>query len=449
MPALLAGGVKRSELEKGKARVSQERRLLLHQSLVLNPVTLLLASIPPLADIITALYSWEQELHRSVNSRLGACCLLLNLLRHTSSELKERFYYGQGINIDPRSLAEHDIVFTTYETVCSDAKRSNTLQATPWYRVVLDEGTLQPSLSNSLPNVILIGAFYMIAHHIRNRTKAFQAIMNLKAEKRWCLTGTPIQNRLEDIFTLTEFLRFHPVENRSNTRRWILDPLGSKDVNGLNNLRLLMRTVALKRSTSSETHCGRSETEEPVELSRAEREKYSSICAQARKTITRTGKSSSSHTLLSYILQMRQVCSHGLRDQISRPDLIAIRQPQHRQYVCNGCADVLPSSQLSRSTSNATGRTQYCPECAFEEDASLGPATDSILLKNGVCEGMDTLASQIDDQVSKYAGNNDVDMELDDVLQSGAESSSKIDSIMCNIIQLDQKRHSDDKPIKR
>ena len=423
--------------------------MLLHQSLVLNPVTLLLASIPPLANIITALYSWEQELHRSVNSRLEACCLLLNLFRHTSSELKELFYYGQGTNIDPRSLAEHDIVFTTYETVCSDANRSNTLQATPWYRVVLDEGILQPSLSKSLPNVILIGAFYMIAHHIRNRTKAFQATMNLKAERRWCLTGTPVQNRLEDLFALTEFLRFHPVENRSNTRRWILDPLGSKDVNGLNNLRLLMRTVALKRSTSSETHCGRSETEEPVELSRAEREKYSSIRAQARKTITRTGKSSSSHTLLSYILQMRQVCSHGLRDQISRPDLVAIRQPQHRQYVCNGCADVLPSSQLSRSTSNATGGPQYCPECAFEEDASLGPATDSTLLKNGVCEGMDTLVSQIDDQVSQYAGNNDVDMELDDVLQSGAESSSKIDSIMCNLIQLDQKRHSDDKPIKR
>ena len=217
----------------------------------------------------------------------------------------------------------------------------------PWYRVVLDEGTLYPSLCSRLPTVMLIGALCMIAHHIRNRTQAFQAIMNLTAERRWCLTGTPVQNGLEDLFTLTEFLRFYPIENRLDSRRWILDPLGKKDASGLENLRLIMKAVALKRSTSSETHLGRAETEELVELCQAERERYDSIRVRARKKITRKGKNSSSHTLLSYILQMRQVCSCGLQDQTSRSDLVATRRPQRIAIVCDRCADVLPPPQLS------------------------------------------------------------------------------------------------------
>ena len=51
--------------------------------------------------------------------------------------------------------------------------------------------------------------------------------------------------------------------------------------------------------------------------------------------------------------------------------------------------------------------------------------------------------------MSDYAGNKDVDMEREDVLVSVVNSSSKIDSIMHNLHQLDQKRHRDGKPIKR
>ena len=57
-----------------------------------------------------------------------------------------------------------------------------------WGRVVLDE-----------------------AHRVRNkRTRRFKSIMGLKADLKWCITGTPIQNRLSDLFSLILFLEIYP-----------------------------------------------------------------------------------------------------------------------------------------------------------------------------------------------------------------------------------------------
>lgn len=80
-------------------------------------------------------------------------------------------YHGQGTQINSESLAEHDIVFTTYETVCSDSERSNDLQTTPWYRVVLDEGTLYLS-----PTVIKYNTDLFFPRHSTSYTEPHQGI---------------------------------------------------------------------------------------------------------------------------------------------------------------------------------------------------------------------------------------------------------------------------------
>ena len=57
-----------------------------------------------------------------------------------------------------------------------------------WARIILDE-----------------------AHKIKGRTNSTGKSVNaLSGSKRWCLTGTPIQNRVAELFGLVRFLRHDP-----------------------------------------------------------------------------------------------------------------------------------------------------------------------------------------------------------------------------------------------
>src|ERR1700760_334922 len=61
-----------------------------------------------------------------------------------------------------------------------------------------------------------------VAHTIRRQaTKFYRAASELSAINRWCLTGTPIQNKLEDVGTLFAFIRLDPFHSLANFRRYI------------------------------------------------------------------------------------------------------------------------------------------------------------------------------------------------------------------------------------
>ena len=291
-------------------------------------------------------------------------------------------------------------------------------------------------------------ALSQTAHHIRNRTQAFQAAVNLKSCFRWCSSGTPVQNKLDDLFTLTEFLGFYPVDNRANARRWILDPLGRKEEHALENLRLLMRTVAIRRPRLSESGCKRSEREVPVYLSQAERKQYGSTRTQALGMVTRTGNKSSAHTLLSFILQMRQLCSHGL---LSGAIVHQSNSPQEGStctIVCDKCADNFNPADSTSLTSTATDGPRYCPECAFEDDISAALPTQFSSAQNVVYKGT-TSVSQLEYQLDGELDDGVVEMEIDGPSISETQTSSKLESVVRNLIQLDRARHHDSKPIKR
>ena len=286
------------------------------------------------------------------------------------------------------------------------------------------------------------------AHHIRNRTQAFQAVKILKSAFRWCSSGTPVQNKLDDLFTLTEFLGFYPVDNRENARQWILDPLGRKEVHALENLRLLMRTVAIRRPKLSGSGCKRSEIEVPVFLFQTERKQYNSTRAKARSTVARTGNKSSAHTLLSFILQMRQLCSHGLsREAIVRRSN-SLREASTWAIVCDRCADSFNPADCTSLTSTAIDRPQYCPECAFEEDISAALPTQFSSVQNGIYKGTAS-ASKLEYHSAEELNNGVVEMEIDGPSISGTQTSSKVHSIIHNLTELDRARHHDSKPIKR
>jgi len=103
-------------------------------------------------------------------------------------------YYGPERLRDLKFLREQDIVLTTYRTLTNDYSRKDSpIHKIKWLRVILDEG-----------------------HTIRNpQTRLTNAMLDLEASRRWVLTGTPIHNRLDDLWSLIRFLRLKPFDDKS------------------------------------------------------------------------------------------------------------------------------------------------------------------------------------------------------------------------------------------
>ncbi|CAB4386286.1 unnamed protein product [Rhizophagus irregularis] len=93
--------------------------------------------------------------------------------------------------------------------------------------------------------------FHDEGHIIRTRsTKQSIAACNLDAERRWILTGTPIMNELDDIYSLIKFLRFTPFDSLEMWNNIFNNKTIKSQYNNsrLNNLRSLMKTVCFRRT---------------------------------------------------------------------------------------------------------------------------------------------------------------------------------------------------------
>jgi SWI/SNF-related matrix-associated actin-dependent regulator of chromatin subfamily A3 len=178
---------------------------------------------------LSVLSSWQEQLETHV----------------APGSLRVVTYHGADRHRYIHEFSTADVVLTTYDVVSQDhdddeivlesdrAKKrragagSGALQAVAWHRIVLDE-----------------------AHIIRNmRTGKFKGCDGLSASHRWCLSGTPIINKLDDLNAIVTFLRLEPFCNdpsiflTSISSRIRSDP-GSA---AANNLKFIMAQISLHR----------------------------------------------------------------------------------------------------------------------------------------------------------------------------------------------------------
>jgi len=91
-----------------------------------------------------------------------------------------------------------------------------------WKRVILDE-----------------------AHIVRNhKSQAAEAVCELVASKRWALTGTPIQNKELDLYSILKFLKCSPFDDLRVWKRWV----DNKNAAGHQRLATVMKTLMLRRT---------------------------------------------------------------------------------------------------------------------------------------------------------------------------------------------------------
>ena len=234
--------------------------------------------------------------------------------------LKVLVYYGTEKNVNLQTLCcgaaaatAPNVIITSYGTILSEfnsvaAMGGNRgshggLFSIDYWRIILDE-----------------------AHMIKNRqSKTAKACYELAAKHRWVLTGTPIVNRLEDLFSLVRFLRVEPWSNFSFWKTFITAPFEKGEfVRALDVVQTVLEPLVLRRTKDMKTPDGEALVPLPpktidverVKLSDPEREVYDLIFARAKRTFSANVEAGtlmkSYTTIFAQILRLRQSCCHPI-----------------------------------------------------------------------------------------------------------------------------------------
>lgn len=211
-------------------------------------------------------------------------------IRQFAPHLRVLVLHGGKRHAAFEKLSGSDVVLTTYSVLTRDLSR---FREHEYHYVILDE-----------------------AQAIKNaRSQASQSARTLRARHRLALTGTPVENNLDELWSLFEFVmpgllgsaqRFrsgfrHPIEREGNETR--LHALRSRVSPFV--LRRLKETVA--RDLPPKTELVRH-----VSFQEDQRDLYESIRvaahAEVRSAIRRQGFEASSLMILDALTKLRQVC---------------------------------------------------------------------------------------------------------------------------------------------
>ncbi|MBD2450760.1 DEAD/DEAH box helicase [Nostoc sp. FACHB-152] len=121
------------------------------------------------------------------------------------------------------AVKKHDLVITSYSLIYRDVK---SLQTISWQAIVLDE-----------------------AQNVKNHdAKQSQAVRQLETTFRIALTGTPVENRLQELWSILDFLNPGYLGNKQFFQRRFAMPIEKYgDAASLNQLRSLVQPFILRR----------------------------------------------------------------------------------------------------------------------------------------------------------------------------------------------------------
>jgi DNA repair protein RAD5 len=267
--------------------------------------------------------------------------------------LKAMVYYGseKAVNLQKLCCASNaanapNVIITSYGTVLSE-----------YNQVVAQDGN-----RGSHGGIFSLEYFRIIldeAHYIKNRqSKTAKACYELSAKHRWALTGTPIVNRLEDLFSLVRFLKVEPWANFSFWKTFITVPFESGDfVRALNVVQTVLEPLVLRRTKDMKTPDGealvplplRTIEVEKIVLSQDERDVYDHIFLRAKEVFSANAEAGTlmkSYTsIFAQILRLRQSCCHPILTR--KANLVADAEDASlASDLANGLADDMDLSSL-------------------------------------------------------------------------------------------------------
>ncbi|CAN6969352.1 unnamed protein product [Brassica oleracea var. botrytis] len=129
------------------------------------------------------------------------------------SKLSVLVYHGGNRTKDPSVLAKYDVVITTYAIVTNEVPKqflldedendeSHSFSNSKKRKVSVSASKNRGSFGGTLSRVGWLRVVLDKAQTIKNhRTQVARACCILRAKRRWCLSGAPIQNTVDDLYS--------------------------------------------------------------------------------------------------------------------------------------------------------------------------------------------------------------------------------------------------------
>lgn len=205
--------------------------------------------------------------------------------------LKRLTIYGAKRDDLFQYIKESHLVITTYALLRRDLEE---LLKYDYASVILDE-----------------------AQNIKNpNTITARSVRKLEAGLRVCLSGTPIENNLFELWSLFEFLMPGFLGSQHSFQRGIVKPIKDGDEETLDYLRTRVKPFILRRTKSevAKDLPPKIETTHYCELVEEQRELYNALAMKLKDQVLRDveekGMAKSQMSILDALLKLRQICCH-------------------------------------------------------------------------------------------------------------------------------------------
>ncbi|MDQ6662412.1 MAG: DEAD/DEAH box helicase [Chloroflexota bacterium] len=219
--------------------------------------------------------NWHKELERFAPS-------LRVMIHHGMERLS-----GQAFEDE---VQKHDVVITTYALALRDKEH---LSSIDWERVVVDE-----------------------AQNIKNEVaKQTQAIKSLNAPYKIALTGTPVENRLSELWSIMEFLNPGYLGSGSEFRKRFAIPIEKyHDANRAETLKRLIQPFVLRRLKTDKSIIAdlpeKMEMKVFCNLTQEQASLYEAVVQEMLEKIEQAEGIERKGLVLATLMKLKQVCNH-------------------------------------------------------------------------------------------------------------------------------------------
>lgn len=226
----------------------------------------------------SVLFNWTRELKKFAPD-------LEIFLHHGPDRVKD------AIRL-PELTKSHRIILTSYGTLRNDI---DFLQSIPFSGVIVDE-------SQNMKNYA---------------SRQTQAIYKLQCQYRICLSGTPIENRLLELWTLFEFLNPGLLGNRTDFQKKFVVPIERfRDQDAINKLKKIISPFILRRVKKDKAIISdlpeKNEMKLFMDLSEVQAKLYRELVEKILKELETIASDQIKRKglILKLLVHLKQICNH-------------------------------------------------------------------------------------------------------------------------------------------